>query len=953
MPVWILYFALSFLAIDVIFLGMIFASRAAAVRKSRIMLLHKKAVVEASAVPGDARERIYRLRIKTAELFDIYRDLAASVEMPEEVKSAFIRIFAEQRVAAHLAGRLRSSFKRRRAEAALKLGFLPLPETHRALEEALVSERHYHVKVYIVNSLVDSDNHAAIPYIIQTLIGAPRWYREKVYGIMEQFGGRFHDFMLQMGSLESRELRMLVLNFAAFFYSPKIKGLLEQYLKSDDRETALAAAEACRRMYPEMLNSEYYLKSRFAEIRKTAIECISLFPSANALEIVLNSMRFPGLSETGISAVHRMIMKRHELFSIVMSRFIVESNPVLKNVLARVLSMRIDYLFTKLRRDSSDRYRGFIKEIILRGEARNVISFLNINRDSGLEDVILGIMLELIDEGLPGINEYQVYLDGRILERLGFSKAKPEASGPRKEHVRRGILYGLLCAAILIFPLIFYYSSIHGEGITGVRDIAVMSIRGFNRFFAFYAGALNGIYLLLLLFSFHASSRQLRQWKARDKRLLFKKGMLPSISVIAPAFNEEATIIESVSSLINLSYPDYEVIVVNDGSSDGTLRRLVDWFGLKRTATGFPAGLETGTVRGVYGSPSIRNLIVIDKVNGGKADSLNAGINFSSKEYICGIDADSLLQSDSLLKLTSPFLDSDTETLAAGGNILPVNGCSVDRGHLDRVDIPRKILPALQTIEYARSFTAGRAGWAFLNSLLIISGAFGLFKKQQVLDMGGYLTGREKYGKDTVGEDMELVVRMIRHSVEFGRPGRVSYVFNANCWTEVPEDIAVLRRQRNRWQRGLLDTVTFHLRMAFNPRYGAAGLIAFPYFILFEIAGPWIEVQGLLMFLLGLSLGMLDGGILLMLFTAAVLMGLSVSIVSLYILERGGRLFPLSGIVKLAALAFAENFGIRQLFSVSRLEGYIHALRQKQGWGGMVRKGFRGENIRKGASGPA
>ena len=313
----------------------------------------------------------------------------------------------------------------------------------------------------------------------------------------------------------------------------------------------------------------------------------------------------------------------------------------------------------------------------------------------------------------------------------------------------------------------------------------------------------------------------------------------------------------------------------------------------------------------------------------------------ATKEFFCGIDADSLLENDSLLKMTSPFLDTDREIIATGGNIIPVNGCSVDKGYLTSVKIPGRFLARLQTMEYIRSFIAGRVGWATLDCLLVISGAFGLFNKTAVIESRGYLTGKERFHKDTVGEDMELVVRLIKNSSLQGRGGRINYVFNANCWTEVPEDLSILRKQRDRWQRGLLDIMTFHIGMLFNPRFKEVGLIAFPYFIIFEVIGPWIEAQGLIIFLLALLMGLLDTQVILLLFTGTILLGIAVSVISFYIMERGDNHFSARDMGMLILYAFLENFGIRQYFSISRLGGYINALRNRQGWGKMVRRGFR------------
>ena len=220
--------------------------------------------------------------------------------------------------------------------------------------------------------------------------------------------------------------------------------------------------------------------------------------------------------------------------------------------------------------------------------------------------------------------------------------------------------------------------------------------------------------------------------------------------------------------------------------------------------------MKTSPLLGIYRNPLLPRLVVVDKVNGGKADSLNAGINIAKKEYFCGIDADSLLEPEALLKVAALTLDHGVETPALGGNIFPINGCDVDRGYLDRISLPKNRLAALQTIEYLRAFMCGRLGWARLNSLLIISGAFGLFRRERVIAVGGYMRAQERYGKGTACEEMELVVRIARLMRKKKQKFRIGYAYNANCWTEVPESIKILKRQRDRWHRGLIDIMFFH-----------------------------------------------------------------------------------------------------------------------------------------------
>ncbi|MBN1982231.1 MAG: glycosyltransferase family 2 protein, partial [Chitinivibrionales bacterium] len=410
------------------------------------------------------------------------------------------------------------------------------------------------------------------------------------------------------------------------------------------------------------------------------------------------------------------------------------------------------------------------------------------------------------------------------------------------------------------------------------------------------------------------------------------------------------------NSLLNLKYPEYELIVVNDGSKDDTITVLIEYYKLEKVDFLYPEAVPTRPVVGIYRNRSIPKLTVINKENGGKADSLNAGINCAKGDYVCGIDADSLLEQNALLKIAATTLDFDGETVAAGGNIIPINGCKVSSGTFLHRAIPSNTLAIFQMIEYFRAFMAGRLGWAFLRCLLIISGAFGLFARKRLIEIGGYLTQSGIYKRDTVGEDMELVVRLTRHMRQFRLPYRINYSHNANCWTEVPEKWSTLLRQRDRWHRGLIDILTLHRQMFFNRSYGSSGLIAYPYFIIFEMLGPWIELQGYCMVAGAAVFGLLNGSIALLLFFSSICMGTFVSAASLIIAQQELTYFRLKELLKLIAFSIIENFGFRQIMSFWRVVGYINMLRARHSWGAMERKGFAGkkkdESQRKAAQQP-
>ncbi len=347
---------------------------------------------------------------------------------------------------------------------------------------------------------------------------------------------------------------------------------------------------------------------------------------------------------------------------------------------------------------------------------------------------------------------------------------------------------------------------------------------------------------------------------------MLRSPLTPPISVLVPAFNEAAGIVDSVRSLLALDYRQIEVIVISDGSTDDTVGRLTADFDLRQVSRPTPPFLPHQPVRALYASPSGLRLLVIDKENGGKADSLNAGINFASYPLFCTLDADSILEQDALAKAALPFVEDPERTVAVGGMVRVANGCKVDRGRVMEAHLPRSPLAMFQVIEYVRGFFGTRTGWSAINALLIVSGAFGLFRRDVVIAAGGYRVGM-------VGEDLELIARLHRTCRRARRPYRIAYVPDPVCWTEAPEKAKFLRRQRQRWYRGCLETLLIHRGMLGNPRYRAVGLVALPTMLLFEVAGPVIELSGYLVSLAALLLGALAPVTFLLFMAIAVLYG--------------------------------------------------------------------------------
>ncbi|HKL62076.1 MAG TPA: glycosyltransferase [Woeseiaceae bacterium] len=389
------------------------------------------------------------------------------------------------------------------------------------------------------------------------------------------------------------------------------------------------------------------------------------------------------------------------------------------------------------------------------------------------------------------------------------------------------------------------------------------------------------------------------------------------VSVVVPAYNESASIISSVKALLQLEYPDFELVVVNDGSTDDTLEKLIEGFSLQPFPEAYRARVECKPVKAIYRSARYRNLRVIDKENGGcKADASNAGINACRYPLVCVVDADSILQPDSLRRIVRPFLE-DSTTVAVGGTVRIANGCTVRQGFLEKVGLPSNFLALVQVVEYLRAFLFGRMGWSPINGLLIISGAFGVFHKETMVEVGGF-------NPRAVGEDMELILRLHRLMKAKRRPYRITFIPDPVCWTDAPETLKDLRSQRVRWQHGLGQCLFMNRSLIFNPRGGAVSWLAIPFYLIFELFGPIIEVAGYVFIIVCAWMGWLSWPEAAIFLALAIGLGILLSTSAIMLEELSFHMYPRTrDLMVLYLVAVIENLGYRQLTAFWRLQGLI------------------------------
>lgn len=462
----------------------------------------------------------------------------------------------------------------------------------------------------------------------------------------------------------------------------------------------------------------------------------------------------------------------------------------------------------------------------------------------------------------------------------------------------------------------------------------------FNYFILFFAASVMISYLVLAIISAVSLKSYLRRNRFVNYDALLSLTSSPKVSLIAPAYNEGLTIKENVNSLLAINYNNYDVIVVNDGSKDNSIAILTEAFELIVADKQYNPIIPTKNVKAIYVSknPSYAKLIVVDKENGGKADALNTGINISNNPYVVCIDVDCIMDQHVLLKLMKPFMEqSDKRVIATGGVVRIANSCVIKSGKLIEVNAPDNFLARIQVLEYLRAFILGRMAWAKMDGLLLISGAFGMFDREIVIKSGGY-------NPKTVGEDMELVVRMRRYMIENKLKYTVQYIPDPLCWTEAPESFKILRKQRSRWTRGTMETLWMHRKMLFNPKYKILGMLSFPYWLQYEYLAPLIEFTGILITLLFVCFGILSVTYFILLFIFVYSFALMFSILALYAEEvTFSRYSTVRDLRKLGFISLLEPIIFHPFTVYASIKGNWEKIKGSHGWGDMTRTGFKKE----------
>lgn len=900
-------------------------------------------------------------KISRKHIYAAYMKLIANVELSTELKSSAYRDFVKQGFINKSLKKLQSKSVYQRLKAITFLSSFPEVYILNTLRGLLETEHNERVKVLLLYSLKNNINDAVFKSIIYSIIGSKRFYQYRVINFLQDYLPTSIPNIEIYFDRNEFEVKEVFVDLAKVMYHPDFEKLLLKHL-ADEESVLLNHSMSIyqgisrfriERMYQSTLSSlsnfynydlitSKYLLSDDPKVVSVALSSINVNETPNVLDLMISFGSQSKHKKVYANAMLNILDKNRKLYDDLFKVILKRENKDYEDILAHVFSNRIEYLIVKYYLTDVESLEKMIDILCRYNFTTEIINFLNTNKNLAVEKMIFKVLLPYATREETLLIELNQFLDPLCYDRTGFRRLKISKDNKRTvipEISKTKWLIKNIIFSILFIPFLYLLFNLKGL-ITGNTSLSLPGYIVFlNVSFILYYLSVNFIYLFLAVLSFYKNKNQMKLWDIKRKTLLYEFGMIPGVSIIAPAYNEELSIVDNIHSLLNLDYPNYEVIVVNDGSKDRTLEKVIKHFNLVRKDVFIDHKIQTKDVIAVYKSPAIPNLTVVDKQNGGKADALNVGINYAIKEYICGIDADSILEGDALLKLMSSMLDHEKITIALGGSIIPVNSSLVDHGYIEKYNIPIQTLAALQNIEYLRAFNISRMGFSEIKSLLIISGAFGIFEKRILIESGGYLTV-SSMKKDTVGEDMELVVRVTRKAIEQGLNYRVDFIAKARCYTEVPQELKSFLKQRKRWQRGLIDILSYHRKMIMNPKYKQVGMVAMPYFYIFEAIGPLFEVQAYLAIFAGLIFGLLNTAILIALLVVTILLGVTLSLFSLLISETDQENYTLKEIIRLLGYAVIENFGWRQFNSLYRVVGFFASLKENQAWGQMNRIGF-------------
>lgn len=874
-----------------------------------------------------------------------YSELMENVHITNEEKELIKSSVDKSNVIKQNVRMLNSLFIKRRIKASVILGLIGKSESIKFLEKRLINEKNYIVKLYLINALITQNSHGSDKLIYESLIESPIWYQKSFRKLILEYKEYFYYSIDMIIDRKEVEIKKAIIYIGSIYYDVRLrKFMLEEidsYLIKKGYKTSLKkrkhlyfTLECLAVHYHKDLDHERYLDSDDINIREIAIKSLEKYGGIYSFDRIMEHVKDKDVVDVVKSSILSLMEHDESLVRHISNLFIVEQDRQYLEVFSYVLSYKIEYFVPRLLSSERKKMRIIIEKIILHNYNMGIIDYLNRNKNLEIENEIIDLLDNVFEIDGSLTKDYTIYLNADLKRKMHL-RTEGFYISPytlKSLTVFKKFFIIILFALTFILPLIVYFL-LNLNAVSTMTWTSTMHdiFRIIPAYLGFYYVILNTLYVFMCILSLISATNQKYMIDVKKKVKIFERALLPSISIIIPISNHKKYLIDGLNGYLNIKYPDYNVILIDDGSSDGSFEILKEYFGFYKEDFNVEKLTEYPSIRSVYRSQKNNNLIYVDKKRSGKSDCLDLASILSDKDYICAADIDGIMDQDFLYKMASRISDSEEETIAVLGNVAPLNDCEKAKGCMHKYNMPRKLISKLQYIDIFRNYINLKIARGYMNNIVLPAGSFCLFKRDKLMDVGGYRGYEFEFKSDTNKEDLDIMYRLIKHMYDNLLPYRISYNCFGNYYRVLPDNMLDLRKLRRRWQREYLDVLITHSDMLLNPNYGLMGEFNSIFNLMLEVIAPLFEIIGVTIFIITALSGMLSLDVIVFVLFGITL-GTIASVFPVCMINSDSEKSSISEIFKMVLLSIVSTFGYLQMVRAFKISDAIGAIKIHDGY---------------------
>lgn len=929
------------LTIDImLFLGLV-------IRRYMLVFSFKKNKrLEKNILNSFLNKSISKVKKRDIDLFvGNYSELMDNVHMSSEEKE-LIKSAVKNSNFIKLNGKLLNSiFIKSRIKSTVILAFIGGKESVKLLEQRLIKEKNYIVKLYIINSLIIQDSHISDRLIYESLIEAPIWYQKRFCKLIMEYKEYFYQSLDSVIDRKEVEIKKAIIYIGSIYYDIRLKKFMLEEIDSKlikksyktspkKRKNLYFTLECLAVHYHKSLDHERYLESDDINIREIAIKSLEKYGGVYSFDRVMEHVKDKEVLDVVKSSILTLLENDDSLTRHVSQLFIEEQNKGFLDVYAYVLSYKIDYFAHRLVSSERKKMRKIIEKIIFHNYNMGIIDYLNKNKNLEVENEIIDLLNNVFEIDGSTTKDYTLYLDMDLKRKMHLRSEGFYISPYKMKSLstyKKIFISVLFTFTLLSMPALYFLININNVRLMSAAEIINGIMLDIPVYLGFYYVIINSMYIIMCVISINSSEKQKYMEKVKRKVKVFERALLPSISIIIPISNHKKYLIDGLNGYLNIKYPDYDVILVDDGSDDESFELLSDYYGLYKEDFNIEKLEDYPSIRSIYRSRKNINLVYVDKKRTGKSDCLDLGSILSDKDYVCAADIDGVMDQDYLYKMASRTNDEEEETVAVLGNIVPINDCEKVKGCIYKYNLPRTLIGKLQYIDLFRNYINLKIARGSMNNILMPAGSFCLFKRDKLMDIGGYRGYEFEFKSDTNKEDLDIMYRLIKHMHDNLLPYRISYNSFGNYYRVLPDNILTLRKLRRRWQREYLDAVITHSDMLLNPNYGLTGEFNSVFNLILEVLAPLFEIFALCILIIVAISGKLslDVGVFVLF---GITLGTIASVLPICMINSESEKSSILDVFKLVLLSVISTFGYMQIVRAFKISDVIGAVRKHDGY---------------------